>query len=66
MKKRIAIIAGEPNSVNSEIIAKAWKKKKKLKNIFVIGNYFILITCRYSVVFIPNTKDFIVTKNLKT
>tara|TARA_B110000444_G_scaffold236583_1_gene248562 strand:- start:506 stop:1465 length:960 start_codon:yes stop_codon:yes gene_type:complete len=42
MKNLIAIIAGEPNSVNSEIIAKAWKKKNKVKNIFIIGNYSIL------------------------
>ena len=41
MKNLIAIIAGEPNSINSEIIAKAWKRKK-LKNIFIIGNYLIL------------------------
>jgi len=42
MKGLIAIIAGEPHSINSEIIAKAWKKKKELKNIFIIGNYSIL------------------------
>jgi 4-hydroxythreonine-4-phosphate dehydrogenase len=42
MKNFIAIIAGEPNSINSEIIAKALKKKTKLQNIFVIGNYEIL------------------------
>ena len=42
MNNLIAIIAGEPNSINSEIIAKAWKKKKKLKNIFIIGSYYIL------------------------
>jgi len=42
MNDLIAIIAGEPNSINSEIIAKAWKRKKKLKNIFVIGNYSLL------------------------
>ena len=42
MSKLIAIIAGEPNSINSEIIAKAWKKRKKSKNIFIIGNYSIL------------------------
>ena len=41
MKNLIAIIAGEPNSINSEIIAKSWKQYKK-KNIFVIGNYAIL------------------------
>lgn len=42
MKNFIAIIAGEPYSINSEIIAKALKKKKKSQNIFVIGNYEIL------------------------
>ena len=42
MNNLIAIIAGEPNSINSEIIAKSWIKKKKLKNVFIIGNYSIL------------------------
>jgi 4-hydroxythreonine-4-phosphate dehydrogenase len=42
MNNLIAIIAGEPNSINSELIAKAWKNKKKKKNIFIIGNYSIL------------------------
>jgi 4-hydroxythreonine-4-phosphate dehydrogenase len=42
MKKLIAIVAGEPNSINSEIIAKAWKKIKKKKNLFIIGNYSLL------------------------
>ena len=27
MKNLIGIIAGDPESINSEIIAKAWKKK---------------------------------------
>ena len=43
MKNLIAIIAGEPNSINSEIISKAWKiKKNKLRNLFIIGNYSLL------------------------
>ena len=42
MTKLIAIIAGEPNSINSEIIAKAWKKIKDKKNLFIIGNYLLL------------------------
>lgn len=44
MKNIICIIAGEPNSINSEIIAKAWKKKliSKKSNIFVIGNYNLI------------------------
>ncbi len=41
MNNLIAIIAGEPNSINSEIIAKAWLGRK-FKNIFIIGNYSIL------------------------
>jgi len=40
MNKLIPVIAGEPNSINSEIIIKAWKKKRK--KIFIIGNYSIL------------------------
>ena len=40
MKNLIAVVAGEPVSINSEIIAKAWKKTNK-KNFFVIGNYFL-------------------------
>ena len=39
MKKIIAIIAGEPNSISSEIIFKAWKmKKKSYSPFFIIGN----------------------------
>ena len=44
MSKIIAIIAGEPNSISSEIIFKAWnlKKKHKLKSFFIIGSYNLL------------------------
>ena len=42
MKNLIAIVAGEPNSINSEIIVKAWRKLKKNRNIFIIGHYSIL------------------------
>ena len=44
MKKLIGIVAGDPHSINSEIIAKAWKKKSNFKNlnIFVIGNYNLI------------------------
>ena len=41
MKNLIAIVAGEPNSINSEIIAKVYGQKK-LKKIFIIGNHLIL------------------------
>ena len=40
MSNLIGIITGEPNSINSEIIVKAWKNRK-IKNIFIIGNYSI-------------------------
>jgi len=44
MKNLIAIIAADPNSINSEIIAKVWKKKAEFKNlnIFIIGNYILI------------------------
>ncbi len=42
MKKLIAIVAGEPNSINSEIIVKTWKIKKNKKKFFVIGNYLLI------------------------
>ena len=44
MNKPIAIIAGEPNSISSEIIFKSWKLRKKFnhKLMFVIGSYKLL------------------------
>jgi len=44
MKKPIAIVAGEPNSISSEIIFKSWSLKKKYKHnsFFIIGNIKLL------------------------
>tara|TARA_B100000686_G_C16525149_1_gene829317 strand:+ start:433 stop:594 length:162 start_codon:yes stop_codon:yes gene_type:complete len=44
MSKNIAIIAGEPNSISSEIIFKTWINRKKFKHkpFFVIGNINLL------------------------
>ena len=44
INKPIAIIAGEPNSISSEIIFKAWKKRKKYihKPFIVIGSINLL------------------------
>ena len=44
MKNLICIIAGEPNSINTEIIAKVWRKKKDFRkyNIFVVGSYDLI------------------------
>ena len=64
MKNLIPIIAGEPNSINSEIIAKAWKKRRKLKTIFVIGNYsmlkkqFIKLGIKIPLISIKKIEDF--------
>ena len=46
MKNIIAIIAGEPNSINSEIIFKSWilKKKYRLKPIVIIGSFDLFVT----------------------
>ena len=44
MNKPIAIIAGEPNSISSEIIFKSWKLKNQFfhKPVFVIGSIKLL------------------------
>jgi len=44
MKKRILIIGGDPNSVNSELIYKCWKQLPKTtrKKIYIISNYDLL------------------------
>ena len=44
MNKFIAIIAGEPNSISSEIIFKSWKLRNKFnhKPFFVIGSIKLL------------------------
>lgn len=44
MNKSIAIIAGEPNSISSEIIFKSWKLKNQFihKPLFVIGSIRLL------------------------
>ena len=44
MSKFIAIIAGEPNSISSEIIFKSWLKRKKYihKPFFIIGSIKLL------------------------
>jgi 4-hydroxythreonine-4-phosphate dehydrogenase len=44
MKKIIAIIVGEPNSISSEIIFKSWilRNKYKHKKFFIIGNFKLL------------------------
>ena len=41
--KKILIVGGDPNSINSEIIYKSWVKlPKSLKKIYIISNYNLL------------------------
>ena len=44
MNKPLAIIAGEPNSISSEIIFKSWLSRKKFihKSFFIIGSIYLL------------------------
>ena len=44
MTTPIAIIAGEPNSISSEIIFKCWKLRKKFKHkpFIIIGSIKLL------------------------
>jgi len=44
MNKSIAIIAGEPNSISSELIFKSWQLRKQYihKPLFIIGNVQLL------------------------
>ena len=44
MKKKIIIVSGDPNSINSEIIYKSWKKlNRSLKRrIYLISNYRLI------------------------
>ena len=44
MIRPIAIIAGEPNSISSEIIFKSWKLRRQYtqKSMFIIGSIRLL------------------------
>ena len=46
MSEKILLIAGDPNSVNSEIIFKSWKNldKKIKKKLFIVGSQKLLKT----------------------
>ncbi len=70
--KKIVIIAGDPNSVNSELILKAWKKlgKSIKKKICIVGNYDLLKKQLYTLGHkekinkLNNIEDIINHKNL--
>jgi len=69
MKNYIAIVAGEPNSINSEIIVKALKKTNRKKHFFIIGNFSIFkkqidkIGLKFKISKITSIKDLENIKN---
>ena len=46
MKKKIILVLGDPNSINSEIIFKSWKKLSASlkKRIYIIANYDLILS----------------------
>ena len=73
MNNKIIILSGDPNSINSEIIFKSWKKLNinQKNNIFLISNFELLkqqfAKLKYSVklIKIKNINDKIITNSLK-
>ena len=47
MNNKILLVAGDPISINSEIIFKSWRKlnTNSKKNIYLIGNYKLITAC---------------------
>tara|TARA_X000000950_G_C13809980_1_gene617194 strand:+ start:52 stop:1011 length:960 start_codon:yes stop_codon:yes gene_type:complete len=73
VNKKIIIISGDPNSINTEIICKSWRKlSKKLKEkIYIIGNYnlfndqFKKINCKVKINKVKNLSEKTINGQLK-
>ena len=73
MSNKIIIIAGDPNSINSEIISKVWKKinTSLKKKIYLIGNFDLIgkqlkkINSKVSIIKIKTIDQNSSTKKLK-
>tara|TARA_B100000579_G_scaffold128806_1_gene103876 strand:- start:86 stop:1051 length:966 start_codon:yes stop_codon:yes gene_type:complete len=73
MSNKIIIIAGDPNSINSEIIYKTWKKidNKIKKKLYLIANYNLIceqfrkLKYKTNIIKIKNLEDNIISNNLK-
>ena len=73
MKKKIIIIAGDPNSINSEIISKIWKiiSPSVKKKIYLIANFNLInkqfkrLKSKTSIIKVKQIKENFVTKKLK-
>tara|TARA_B100000959_G_C14863979_1_gene575449 strand:- start:4 stop:969 length:966 start_codon:yes stop_codon:yes gene_type:complete len=73
MSKKIIIIAGDPNSINSEIISKTWKKisPSLKKNIYLIANFNLIykqfrkINAQTPIIQVKSINDRSISKKLK-
>jgi len=73
MKNKILILAGDPNSINSEIISKVWTKTNiSIKNrLYLIANYNLInkqlknIKSRISIVKVKKLNEKLQTNKLK-
>ena len=73
MKEKIIIIAGDPNSINSEIISKIWKiiSPSVKKKIYLIANFNLInkqfkrLKSKTSIIKVKQIKENSVTKKLK-
>ena len=71
--KKIIILSGDPNSINSEIISKTWKKinsglRKKIyliANFKLILNQFKKINANIQIIKVNNINDIPVSNKLK-
>ena len=66
MNKPIAVIAGEPNSISSEIIFKSWKLRKNFshKPWFIVGSFSLLNMQKKKLKYKTNSKFIISLLNL--
>mgnify|MGYP001265601454 CR=1 FL=1 len=73
MKKKLLIVSGDPNSINSEILYKSWKKLTKIqkKNIYIISNFELLkkqykkLNYKLDLLKVKNIKESESTEKLK-
>ena len=73
MNNKIIIVAGDPNSINSEIIYKAWKKldNKIKKKVYLIANYNLFykqykkLKYKINILKIDNIEKNVISNNLK-
>ena len=65
MKKKIIIVAGDPNSINCEIISKTWRAVNTSikRKIYLIGNFNLInkqfkkLKCKVSIIKVQQLKD---------